>query len=161
VWLWRLLSSGVWCRVFDRNLRTFLRHILLPPSDSFTFLCAASPHLNYICHMQLPLLARPTLLPWRWRRYVPLKCQYSVRQNTVITWKTALHIFQLLYPLCCIVGYAAAWLVEALCYKLESRGFNSWWGHWIFNLPDTSSLIMTLGSTQSLNRNECQESSCR
>jgi hypothetical protein len=25
-------------------------------------------------------------------------------------------------------------LVEALCYKPEDRGFDSWWGHWIFKL---------------------------
>jgi hypothetical protein len=23
-------------------------------------------------------------------------------------------------------------MVETLCYKPESRGFDSWWGHWIF-----------------------------
>jgi hypothetical protein len=29
-------------------------------------------------------------------------------------------------------GHAVAWLVEALCYKLEGPGFDSRWGHWIF-----------------------------
>jgi hypothetical protein len=27
-----------------------------------------------------------------------------------------------------------AYLVEALCYKPEGRGFDSGWGHWIFQL---------------------------
>jgi hypothetical protein len=43
------------------------------------------------------------------------------------------------------------YLVEALCYKPEGRGFDSRWGHWIFfNLPNPSSRIMGLGSTQPL-----------
>jgi hypothetical protein len=29
-------------------------------------------------------------------------------------------------------GNAVAQVVEALCYKLEGRGFDSWWIHWIF-----------------------------
>jgi hypothetical protein len=30
--------------------------------------------------------------------------------------------------------YAVAQLVEALCYKPEGRGFQNWWGHWIFSI---------------------------
>jgi hypothetical protein len=41
-------------------------------------------------------------------------------------------------------------LVEALCYKLQGRGFYSTWGHWIFDWPDPSSRTMALGSTQSV-----------
>jgi hypothetical protein len=46
--------------------------------------------------------------------------------------------------------HAVVLLVEALCYKLEGRGFDSRWDHWIFQLPNSSSLIMALGSTQPL-----------
>jgi hypothetical protein len=31
-------------------------------------------------------------------------------------------------------GHAVACLVQTLCYKPEGRGFDSWRGHWIFNL---------------------------
>jgi len=30
--------------------------------------------------------------------------------------------------------YAVVQLVEALRYKLEGRGFESWWYHWNFSL---------------------------
>jgi hypothetical protein len=43
-----------------------------------------------------------------------------------------------------------AQLFEALYYKPEGRGFDSRSGHWIFQLPNTSSLTMALGSTQPL-----------
>jgi hypothetical protein len=39
-------------------------------------------------------------------------------------------------------------LVEALFCKPEGRGFDSPWGHWIFNWPNPSSRTMALGSTQ-------------
>jgi ABC-type enterochelin transport system permease subunit len=32
------------------------------------------------------------------------------------------------------MGHMVAWLVEALCYKPEGRGFDSQRGHWIFQL---------------------------
>jgi hypothetical protein len=37
------------------------------------------------------------------------------------------------------VGYCWQWewLVEALCYKPEGRGFESWWSHWIFSIDLT------------------------
>jgi hypothetical protein len=35
-----------------------------------------------------------------------------------------------------------------VCYKLEGRGFESHWGHWIFQLTKPSSRTMALGSTQ-------------
>jgi hypothetical protein len=31
-------------------------------------------------------------------------------------------------------GNTVAQLVEVLCYKLEGRGSDSWWGHWIFSI---------------------------
>jgi hypothetical protein len=57
--------------------------------------------------------------------------------------------------------HAVAYLIEALYYKPEGRGFDSRWGHWIFlfNLSNPSCRTMSLGSTQPLNRNEYQESS--
>ena len=33
-----------------------------------------------------------------------------------------------------ILGHAVVQLVEALRYKLEGRGFDSQWYHWIFSL---------------------------
>jgi hypothetical protein len=48
-------------------------------------------------------------------------------------------------------GHMVAWLVEALCYKLEGHWFNSWWDHRIFsNLSNPSSHTMALGFTQPL-----------
>jgi hypothetical protein len=32
------------------------------------------------------------------------------------------------------MGHAVAQLVEALHYKREDRGFDSWWCHWNFSL---------------------------
>jgi hypothetical protein len=47
-------------------------------------------------------------------------------------------------------GHAVALLVEALCYKQEGRGFESSIMWIYFNLPNPSSRIMALGSTQPL-----------
>jgi hypothetical protein len=47
------------------------------------------------------------------------------------------------------MGHAVAQLVEALCYKLEGRGFDSEVTGF-FNWPNPSSSTMALGSTQSL-----------
>jgi hypothetical protein len=41
-------------------------------------------------------------------------------------------------------------MVEALCYKLEGRRFDSRRDRLIFNLPNPSSRTMALGSTQPL-----------
>jgi hypothetical protein len=46
-------------------------------------------------------------------------------------------------------GHAVARFVEALCYKVECRGFDSRC-HWIFNWPNASRCTMGLGSTQPL-----------
>jgi hypothetical protein len=48
--------------------------------------------------------------------------------------------------------HAVASSVEALCYRQEGRGFDPRRGHWIFffSLPNPSSRIMALGSTQPL-----------
>jgi hypothetical protein len=32
------------------------------------------------------------------------------------------------------IGVRSSVVVTALCYKPEGRGFNSWWGHWIFSI---------------------------
>jgi hypothetical protein len=47
-------------------------------------------------------------------------------------------------------GHAVAQLVEGLCYKSEGHGFDSCWVHWIFNWPNPSSRIMTVGLTKPL-----------
>jgi hypothetical protein len=49
----------------------------------------------------------------------------------------------LVYNACCI-AYRSTML------QTEGRGFDSRWGHWIFNLPNPSSRTMALGSTQPL-----------
>jgi hypothetical protein len=41
-------------------------------------------------------------------------------------------------------------LFEALHYKLEGRGFDSRWCHWIFHLHNPSGRTMALQSTQPL-----------
>jgi hypothetical protein len=48
--------------------------------------------------------------------------------------------------------HAVAWMVEALCYKSEGRGFDSIPDEVIgfFNLPNHTSCTMALGSTQPL-----------
>jgi len=47
-------------------------------------------------------------------------------------------------------GHAVAHLVEALCYELEGRGFDSRWCHWNFSLHNPFGRTMTLGLTQPL-----------
>jgi hypothetical protein len=46
--------------------------------------------------------------------------------------------------------------VEALCYKPEGRGFDSWWGHWIFQLTWSFQPHYDLGVESASNRNEYQ-----
>ena len=49
------------------------------------------------------------------------------------------------------MGHAVAQLVEALRYKLEGRGFDSRWCHWIFFIDIIpSGRTMALGLTQPL-----------
>jgi hypothetical protein len=57
-------------------------------------------------------------------------------------------------------GHAVALLVEALCYKKEGRGFDSWLGHWIFQLTQSFQPHYGPGVDSASNRNEYQESSC-
>jgi hypothetical protein len=47
-------------------------------------------------------------------------------------------------------GHGVAYFVEALSYKLEGCGFDSRFGHWIFQLTNPSSLTMDLVLTQPL-----------
>jgi hypothetical protein len=74
--------------------------------------------------------------------------EFALFKSLRIKWKFiniffASHSFKL--------GQAVAYLVEALCYKPESRGFDFRWGHWIFfNWLNLSSRSMALGSTQPL-----------
>jgi hypothetical protein len=48
------------------------------------------------------------------------------------------------------MGHAVAYLVEALCYKLEGRRFESRMRWIFFSLPNPSSRTLTLGLTQPL-----------
>jgi hypothetical protein len=61
--------------------------------------------------------------------------------------KSGHFVFKLLISLT-----AVAKLVEALCYKPEGRGFECRWGGFFFNLPNSSSSTMALGSTQPLTK---------
>jgi hypothetical protein len=48
------------------------------------------------------------------------------------------------------MGQTLSQLIKALCYKLEGRGFDSWWDNWIhYIVPNTSTGNMVLRSTQS------------
>jgi hypothetical protein len=49
--------------------------------------------------------------------------------------------------------------VEALCYKPEGRGYDSRWGHWIFQLTSTFQPHYGPGVDSASNRNEYQKSS--
>jgi len=48
-------------------------------------------------------------------------------------------------------------LVEALLYKPEGRGFDSWWCHWIFSLTYSFRPPYGPGVDSASNRNEYQE----
>jgi hypothetical protein len=48
-------------------------------------------------------------------------------------------------------------LVEALCYKPEGHGFDSWWGHWNFSLTSSFRLHYGPGIDSASNRNKHQE----
>jgi hypothetical protein len=49
-------------------------------------------------------------------------------------------------------------MIEELRYQPEGRGFESWWGHWIFsNLPNPSSRTMAMRVYTASNRNEYQK----
>ena len=52
------------------------------------------------------------------------------------------------------VGHAVAQLVEALRYKLEVRGFDSRWCHWIFPLTNSFRPHYGPGVDSASNRNE-------
>jgi hypothetical protein len=63
------------------------------------------------------------------------------------------------FPNCLhIKGPIAAWLVEALCYKLEGCGSYSWWGHWICSIYIILPAHYGPGVNSASNRNEYQES---
>ena len=48
-------------------------------------------------------------------------------------------------------------LVEALRYKLEGRGFDSWWSHWNFSLTQSFQPHYGPGVDSASNRNEYKE----
>jgi hypothetical protein len=54
-------------------------------------------------------------------------------------------------------GYAVAQLVEALRYKSEGHGFDSWWCHWNFSLTYSFRPQFGPGVDQPLTENEYQE----
>ena len=55
-------------------------------------------------------------------------------------------------------GHAVAQLVEALCCKPESRGFDTGCGYWDFSYNESFRLHYGLGVNSACNRNEYQES---
>jgi hypothetical protein len=55
---------------------------------------------------------------------------------------------------------AVAYLVEALRYKSQGRGFDSQWGNLVFNLTEFFQPHYGPGVGSACNRNECQVSSC-
>jgi hypothetical protein len=69
----------------------------------------------------------------------------------------ALFILYWFIPSC--YGHALARLLEALCCKLEGRGFYSQWGHWSFQLIQPFQPYYDPGIDSASHRNEYQESS--
>jgi hypothetical protein len=57
------------------------------------------------------------------------------------------------------VNGARGSLVEALCYKREGRWFDTLWGHWIFQMPESFQPHCGPMVDSASNRNEYQESS--
>jgi hypothetical protein len=55
--------------------------------------------------------------------------------------------------------HAVVWLVEALCYKPEGRGFDSRQDDWIFQFTLSFQPHYVPGFDSASNRNEYQESS--
>jgi hypothetical protein len=55
-------------------------------------------------------------------------------------------------------GYAVAQLVEALRYKPEGCGFDSWWSHWKFSVPYSFRSHCGSGVDSASNINEYQKS---
>jgi hypothetical protein len=55
-----------------------------------------------------------------------------------------------------LIIYAVVQLVEAVNYKLEGRGFNSWWGQSYFSLTESFRLHYGPGVDSAPNRNEYQ-----
>jgi len=60
-----------------------------------------------------------------------------------------------------ITGYVVVWLVEALHYKPEDRGFFPLWGQGTFYWLNASGCTMALGSTQSLTKMSTRDISWR
>jgi hypothetical protein len=59
----------------------------------------------------------------------------SATTHKTAIWKTRTFLLLLLLLLLQLqLGYAVAHLVDALCYKPEGRGLDSWWCHWNFLL---------------------------
>ena len=56
-----------------------------------------------------------------------------------------------------LLGHVVAQLVEALCYKLKGRGFDSHWCHWNFSLAQFYQPHYGPGVDSAFNRNDYQE----
>ena len=59
--------------------------------------------------------------------------------------------------ICYFLGHVVAQLVEALCYKLEGRGFDSRWCHWNYSLTLSFQLHYGPGVDSASKRNEYQK----
>jgi hypothetical protein len=78
-------------------------------------------------------------------------CHYQIHRKPCLNY-TVLnnqchHTFQML--LCCHQGHVLVQLVEALCYKVEGRRYDSRWCHRTFSLTYCGH-TMALGQTQPL-----------
>jgi hypothetical protein len=106
--------------VFTRSLQWYLswaRSIQSMPPRS----CLFKIHLNIISPPKFTSSGFPTKIFY----------MYSFRPPCVLH---ALPISFSLIDSSNFIWRAIAWLVEALCYKPEGRGFDSRWGHWAFQL---------------------------
>jgi hypothetical protein len=77
--------------------------------------------------------------------------QWCVRPLILANYWVSIRVSEFFSNVISSKGHAVVYLVEALWYKPEGRGFDSRWGHWIFfHWPNPSSRTVALGSTQPL-----------
>jgi hypothetical protein len=78
--------------------------------------------------------------------------------DSLVTWTvmymTAAKFKPLIFSCGIGEGHSISYLVEALCYKPESRGFDFWRGQWIFRLTKSFQPHYCFGGDSSDNRNE-------
>ena len=85
-------------------------------------------------NVQIPNVAqqRYSWIAWNGIRYTENQSLQGRKQKQTLTVRAGFE--WILEELMTSKGHVVAQLVDALRYKLEGRGFNSWWCHWNFLL---------------------------